>query len=194
VRYGIPDRQRADTLAAKLEPMVTARARFHQQRYGTADEERAPDLGQTPGHGIEFLRDFIERHLGAEALHPTWQRYRQRRRITGYEQQRGRGRGGDDRPGAAITRPLAAFGATLQGARQRHDAALADLDRASGRLELASGAISASAGAVDPWEWLRYWFYGLNVKAAHFEFEVETEDSEFNVEREHGYGDWEIER
>ena len=50
VRYGIPDRQRAATLAAQLEPMVAARAHFHQQRYGTGDEERAPDLEQTPGH------------------------------------------------------------------------------------------------------------------------------------------------
>jgi hypothetical protein len=165
VRYGIPDRQRADTLSAQLEPMVAARAHFHQQRYGTADEERAPDVQQTPGHRMELLSEYVERHLGAEALHPTWQRYRQRRRITGYEQQRGRGRGGDDRPGAAITRRLAAFGATLQGARQRHDAALADLDRASGRLELASGAVSASAAAIDPWEWLKYQFYGHDGEA-----------------------------
>ena len=37
VQYGVPDPQRAADLAATLEPMVAARARFHQQRYGTGD-------------------------------------------------------------------------------------------------------------------------------------------------------------
>ena len=51
VRYGVPDPQRAADLAAQLEPMVAARARFHQQRYGAGDEERAPDREQAPGQG-----------------------------------------------------------------------------------------------------------------------------------------------
>jgi hypothetical protein len=163
VRYGIPDPQRAAALAAQLEPMVAARARFHQRRYGAGDEERAPDQQQAPGQGVELLSQFIERHLGDDALGLVWQRHRQRTRTAIPEQQRGRGRGGDDRDRATIARRLAAFGETLQRAGRRHDAALADLDRASGRLERASGAVSASAATaatINPWEWLKWHFYG----------------------------------
>jgi hypothetical protein len=160
VRYGVPDPQRAAALAAQLEPMVAARALFHQRRYGAGEEERAPERQQTPGQGVELLSQFIERQLGEDALGPVWQRHRQRTRATTPEQQRGRGRGGDDRDRATIARRLAAFGKTLQRAGRRHDAAFADLDRASGRLERASGAFGASAAAIDPWEWLKYQFYG----------------------------------
>jgi Relaxase/Mobilisation nuclease domain len=159
VRYGIPDPQRAAALAAQLEPMVAARARFHQLRYGAGDEDRAPDLQQAPGQEVELLSHFIERHLGEEALGPVWQRHRQRTRTAIPEPQRGRGRGGDDRDRATVARRLAAFGKTLQRAGRRHDAAFAELDRASGRLERASGAFGASAAAIDPWEWLRWQFY-----------------------------------
>jgi hypothetical protein len=159
VRYGIPDPQRAAALAAQLEPMVAARARFHQLRYGTGDEARAPDREQTPGQGVELLSQYIEHHLGADALRPVWQQHRQRTRTAMQEQPSGRGRGADDRDGRTIARRLAAFGETLQRAGRRHAAAFADLDRASGRLERASGAFSASAAAIDPWEWLKYQFY-----------------------------------
>jgi hypothetical protein len=159
VRYGVPDPQRAVALAAQLEPMVAARARFHQLRYGAGDEDRAPDRQQAPGQGVELLSQFIERHLGDDALGPVWQRHRQRIRTALPEQQRGRGRGGDDRDRATVARRLAAFGKTLQRAGHRHDAAFAELDRASGGLERASRAFGASAAAIDPWEWLRWQFY-----------------------------------
>jgi hypothetical protein len=161
VRYGVPDPQRAAALGAQLEPMVAARARFHQLRYGAGDEARAREPEQTPGPrpGIELLSQYIEHHLGADALRPVWQQHRQRSRTAMQEQPGGRGRGGDDRDGATIARRLAAFGETLQRAGRRHAAAFADLDRASGRLERASAAVSASAAAIDPWDWLRWQFY-----------------------------------
>jgi hypothetical protein len=160
VQYGVPDSQRAADLAATLEPMVAARARFHQQRYGTGDAERAPDREQAPGFMVELLSHYIERHLGADALRPTWQRHRQRARTTRQEPQSGRGRGTHDRDGATVARCLATFGATLQRAGRQYAAAFTDLDRASGRLDRAGGAISASASAIeDPWEWLKYQFY-----------------------------------
>jgi hypothetical protein len=95
VRYGVPDPDRAAALAAPLEPMVAARARFHRQRYGAGDEERAPRREQAPGQGIELLSQYIERHLGDEALGPIWRRQRQRSRTAAPDQQRGRG--GNDR-------------------------------------------------------------------------------------------------
>jgi hypothetical protein len=171
IRYGIPDPARVADLAAQLEPMVAARARFHQQRYGTGEEARAPDRAQTPGHGMELLSQFIERHLGADALRPTWHHHRQRTQTALHEQQRGRGRGADDRTGAALTRRLAAFGATLSGAGRRYATAFADLDRASGRLERAGGALSASAAALDPWEWLKYQFYGRHERDQGYEYD-----------------------
>jgi hypothetical protein len=42
VIYGIPDPGRAAELAAKLAPMVEARARFHQQRYAVARNDQRP--------------------------------------------------------------------------------------------------------------------------------------------------------
>jgi hypothetical protein len=160
VRYGVPDSARAAELAAKLEPMVAARAKFHEQRYGVLEQddaqqqERGPGLW--PGDGPEPLRGYVARHLGAEALHATWTPRRQRTRHAIHERQ------GDsyDRTGTAIARRLSAFGAELQRAGHRFAGALADLDRASGRLERASRGVAASAAAIDPWEWLKYQFYG----------------------------------
>ena len=172
VQYGVPDPQRAADLAATLEPMVAARARFHQQRYGTGDQERAPDREQAPGFMVELLSQFIERHLGADALRPTWQRHRQRTRTASQEQQSGRGRGTHDRDGATVARCFATFGATLQRAGRHYAAAFADLDRASGRLERAGGAISASAAAIeDPWEWLKYQFYARHERDQGYEYD-----------------------
>jgi len=171
VRYGIPDPQRAAVLAAQLEPMVAARARFHRQRYGAGDEERAPDRQQAPGQGVELLSQYIERHLGEDALGPVWQRHRQRSRTAMSEQQRDRGRGSNDRDRATIARRLKSFGETLQRAGRRHDAAFAEPDRASGRLEQASGAISASASEIDPWEWLKYQFYARNEQDQGYEYD-----------------------
>jgi hypothetical protein len=147
-------------LAAQLEPMVAARALFHRRRYGAGDEERAREPEQAPGQGVELLSRYIEHHLGEDALGPVWQRHRQRTRTAIPEQRRGRGRGADDRDRATIARRLKSFGETLQRAGRRHDAAFADLDRASGRLERASAAVSASAAAIDPWDWLKWQFYG----------------------------------
>jgi hypothetical protein len=155
VRYGVPDPDRAAALAAQLEPMITRRARFHRQRYGAGDEERAPHREQAPGQGIELLSQYIERHLGDDALGPIWRRQRSRTAIP--EQQRGRG--SNDRDRATIARRLAAFGETLRRAGRGHDAAFADIDRADGSLERASAAVSASAAAIDPWDWLKWQFY-----------------------------------
>ena len=172
VQYGVPNPQRAAELAASLEPMVAARARFHQQRYGTGDAERAPDREQAPGFMVELLSQYIERHLGADALRPTWQRHRQRMRTVSQEQQSGRGRGIHDRDGATVARCLATFGATLQRAGRHYTAVFADLDRASGRLERAGGAISASAAAIeDPWEWLKYQFYARHERDQGYEYD-----------------------
>jgi hypothetical protein len=165
VRYGVPDSTRAAELAAKLESMVAARAKFHQQRYGVlehggeAQQERGP--GPWPGQGLEPLRGYVTRHLGAEALHAAWQPRRQRTRHAMHERQ------GEsyDRAGAAITRRLSAFGAELQRAGRRFAGALADLDRASGRLERASRGITASAPAIEPWDWLKWRFYGHDREA-----------------------------
>jgi len=156
VRYGVPDVQRAAALAAQLEPMVAARARFHRLRYGAGDEERAQEREQMPRQGVELLSEYIERHLGDDALGPVWQRHRARTE----QPERQSGRGSDDRSRATIARRLAAFGETLRGAGRRYDTALAELDRAAGRFERASGAVSAGAAAIDPWDWLKWQFYG----------------------------------
>jgi hypothetical protein len=172
VQYGVADPQRAAELAAKLEPMVAARARFHQQRYGTGDEERAPDREQAPGFVMELLSQYIERHLGADALRPTWHRHRQRTRTASQEQQSGRGRAAHDRDGATVARCLTTFGETLQRAGRRYTTAFADLDRASGRLERAGGAISASVPAIeDPWEWLKHQFYARHEREYGYDYD-----------------------
>jgi Relaxase/Mobilisation nuclease domain len=163
VIYGMPDPGRAAELAATLEPMMAARARFHQQRYAVARNDRAQQDIVLPGGTQEPLRAYLERHLGAEALRSTWQPHRQRIRTAINAQPQETGRGPDDRAGAAITRRLTAFGAALSGAGRRYDAAFADLDRACGRLERAGGALSAGAAAIeDSWEWLKYQFYRYN--------------------------------
>jgi hypothetical protein len=162
VVYGVADQVRAAELAAKLETMVAARARFHQQRYALAREDQGTQRDiPPPGRVPEPLRDYLERHLGMDALRSVWRPRRQRSGIA-HERQGKTGRGSDDRPGAAITRRLAAFGEALSGAGRRYAGALADLDRASGRLERASRAIGAGAAALDPWEWLKYRFYGYD--------------------------------
>jgi hypothetical protein len=163
--YGVPDPVRAAELAAKLEPMVAARARFHQQRYALAREaqENQRDM-PPPGHGPEPLRVYVERHLGVDALRSPWETHRQRTR----QAQTGEtARGSHDRPGAAITRRLAAFGEALSGAGRRYAGALADLDRASGRLERTSRAIGAGAAALDPWDWLKWRFYDHDQGIGH---------------------------
>jgi hypothetical protein len=169
VRYGVPDFARAAECAAKLEPMVAARARFHQQRYGVehrgeAQRERSP--GPWHGPGPEPLRAYMARHLGAEALHMPWHPRRQRTRTASQERPGDSGRASDDRAGATVARRVAAFGTALQRAGRHYAAAFADLNRASGRLEYAGGAISAGAAAIeDPWEWLKWLFYGRDREA-----------------------------
>jgi hypothetical protein len=155
-RYGVPDAQRAADLAAQLEPMVAARARFHRLRYGAGDEARAQEREQAPGQEVELLSEYIERHLGEDALGPVWRRHRARTAT----RERQSGRGNDDRARATIARRLAAFGETLREAGRRHDAAFAEFDRAAERLGRSSGAVSAGAAAIDPWDWLKWQFYG----------------------------------
>jgi hypothetical protein len=170
VRYGVPDPARAAELTAKLGPMIAARARFHQQRYGVLEQDGAQqrEVAQTdrqpPGRGPEPLRAYLTRHLGAEALHPDWSARRQRTRGALQE------RRGDsyDRTGAAIARRLSAFGAELQRAGHRFAGALAELDRASGRLERASRGVATSAAVIDPWDWLKWRFYGHDEEAARW--------------------------
>jgi hypothetical protein len=167
VRYGVPDPARAAELAAKLEPMVEARARFHRQRYGMEHGGEAQrERGPWPGPEPEPLRAYVARHLGAEALRATWEPRRQRTRTARHEQQGASGRASDDRAGATLARRLAAFGAALHRAGRHYAAAFTDLDRASGRLERASGAVTASVAALDdPWDWLRWRFYGQDQEA-----------------------------
>jgi hypothetical protein len=160
IRYGVPDPARAAELAAKLEPMVAARARFHQQRYGMEQSGEAQrERGSWPDPEPEPLRAYVARHLGAEALRATWEPRRQRTRTARHEQGNSE-RASNDRTGATLARRLAAFGAALQRAGRHYAAALTDLDRASGHLERASRTINAGAAALDdPWDWLRWTFY-----------------------------------
>jgi hypothetical protein len=167
VRYGVPDPARAAELAAKLERMTEARAQFHRQRYGVLEQDGAQQREaaqadrQPPGGGPELLREYLTRHLGAEALHPTWNARRQRTRNAMHE----RREDSHDRDGAAVTRRLSAFGAELHRAGRRYTGTLADLDCASGRLERASRGVTASAAAIDPWDWLKWRFYGQDREA-----------------------------
>jgi relaxase-like protein len=73
VRYGVPDPDRAAALAAQLEPMVARRARFHRQRYGAGDDERAREPEQVPGQGVELLSRYGP--AGAFVQKPTVSRY-----------------------------------------------------------------------------------------------------------------------
>jgi hypothetical protein len=167
VRYGVPDPARAAELAAKLERMTEARAQFHRQRYGVLEQDGAQQREaaqadrQPPGGGPELLREYLTRHLGAEALHPAWNARRRRTRSAMHE------RRGDsyDRSGAAVARRLGAFGEALQRAGRRYITAFADFDRASGRFERASGGVAAGAAAIDPWDWLKWRFYGHDREA-----------------------------
>jgi hypothetical protein len=108
------------------------------------------------------LREYIERHLGAEALRPTWRARRQRLHTGIHAQQAAAERGSDDRDGTALARRLGTFGEALQRAGRRFAGALADLDRASGRLERGSRVFTAGAAAIDPWLEKRWWehYYG----------------------------------
>jgi hypothetical protein len=167
VRYGVSDPARAAELAATLERMTEARAVFHRQRYGVLVQDGAQQRDaaqadrQPPGSGPEPLREYLTRHLGAEALHPTWSTRRQRTRSAMHE----RREDSYDRSGAAVTRRLSAFGAELQRAGRRFAGALTDLDRASGCLERASRGVAAGAAAIDPWDWLKWRFYGHDREA-----------------------------
>jgi hypothetical protein len=159
VIYGVSDPGRAAELATTLAPMVEVRARFHQQRYAVARDQDVQQDISPPGPTQEPLWAYVERHLGTEALRSTWRQHRQRAWTAINAQPQDPGRGPNDGAGAAITRRLATFGEALSGAGHRYTAALANLDRASGRLKRAGGAITASAGALDPWDWLKYRFY-----------------------------------
>jgi hypothetical protein len=166
VRYSVLDSARAAERAATLERMMEARAQFHRQRYGVLAQDGAQQREitqadrQPPGRGPEPLREYITRHLGAEALHPTWSARRQRTRNAIHERQGN----SYDRSGATATRRLSAFGAELRRAGRRFAGALADLDRASGRLERASRGVTAGAAAIDPWLEKRWWehYYGTD--------------------------------
>jgi hypothetical protein len=146
VRYGVPDPVCAAELAATLERMREARAQFHRQRYGVLAQDGAQQREaaqadrQPPGHGPEPLREYLTRHLGAQALHPAWSARRQRTRSAMHE----RREDSYDRAGATVTRRLGAFGEALQRAGRHFTGALADLDRASGRFERASRGVAAS--------------------------------------------------
>lgn len=80
VRYGVPDPARAATLAATLEPLESARALFHTRRYGAEPASEAQQA-RVLGQAVEPLRAYLERHLGADALHRVWGPRRQRVRL-----------------------------------------------------------------------------------------------------------------
>jgi hypothetical protein len=169
VRYGVPDPARAAEHAATLERMTEARAVFHRKRYGVPEQDGAQQREavqadrQPPRGALEPLREYLTRHLGAEALHPTWNARRQRTRSASHE----RREDSYDRDGTAIARRRSTFGATLQRAGHRFAGALAELDRASGRLERASRGVTASAAAIDPWLERQWWehYYGHDQEA-----------------------------
>jgi hypothetical protein len=162
VRYGVPDPARVAALAGTLERMTAARAQFHRQRYGVLAQDGAQQREavqadrQPPGRGPEPLREYLTRRLGAEALHPAWSARRQRIRSAMHTRQ------GDsyDRSGATVARRRSAFGEALQRAGRRFATELESLNRASGRLERASEGVATSAAAIDPWDWLKWRFYG----------------------------------
>jgi hypothetical protein len=167
MRYGVPDPARAAEFAATLERMTEARAQFHRQRYGVPEQDGAQQREaiqadrQPPGRGPEPLREYLTRHLGAEALHPAWSARRQRTRSAMHE----RREDSYDRSGATVTRRLSAFGEALQRAGHRYITALAEFDRASGRFERGSRVFTAGAAAIDPWDWLKWRFYGQDREA-----------------------------
>jgi hypothetical protein len=167
--YGVPDPDRAAALAAKLEPMVAARTRFHQQRYRVQARAGETPREQRTERGLEPLRQYLERHLGADALRSVWQPRRQRGRTAIRERQGETRRATHDRAGTTLARRLATFGEALSGAGRRYTGALTDLDRASGRLERASRTISAGAAALDPWLEKQWWerFYGHDQGIEH---------------------------
>jgi hypothetical protein len=64
-----PDSVKAAVLADQLEGMAAVRADYHRNRYGT------PEQGEPPREG-ESLREYLRRHLGADALRSRrWQGY-----------------------------------------------------------------------------------------------------------------------
>jgi hypothetical protein len=162
IRYGVADPTRAAELALRLAPMVEARAVFHRQRYGEPEPDHTPRRERTAGRGPEPLREYVARYLGADALREIWEPRRQRVRTANRDQQPTSGRRGHDRPGAAITRRLAAIGEAVRDANNRLGAALGRLDAAGKRLERGRGAVAASAAAIDPEQLERWWerYYG----------------------------------
>jgi hypothetical protein len=155
IRYGVPDPERAAALAAKLEPMTAARARFHHKRYKVPEDRETPD--HAANHRMESLRGYMARHLGGEALREVWEPRRRRARAArqGEEQQRGE----HDGHGTTLTRRLAAVGEGVRGAGARFNAALGRFDAAHHRLERSGGAVAARAPATDPWEFMTQEFY-----------------------------------
>lgn len=155
IRYGVADPERAAALAAKLEPMVAARARFHQQRYQVKEESDTQE--HRADQRTESLRAYVARHLGGDALREVWEPHHRRARVAAHqgEQQRGE----HDRSGTTLTRRLAAIGEGVRGAREHFNEALGRCDAAHQRLEHAGGALAASAQTIDPWEFMKHQFY-----------------------------------
>jgi hypothetical protein len=71
--HDVPDPVKAERMKERLEPMVSARAEYNRNRYGTAEQGGEPQAG-------ESLREYLARNLGADALRPR------RRQRYGYEQ------------------------------------------------------------------------------------------------------------
>jgi hypothetical protein len=154
VRYDVPDPERAAELAAKLERLTAARAKYHQERYGRPGERSArqrtpggPDL-PIPG---EALPDYLTRTLGDEAILPhqdggTPARSTQRRQRRRRMQQAAEAieRGASDRPGTTVDRSPQTPRGAVRGPRAGDAGGHESLARARGALEQATQRLESA--------------------------------------------------
>jgi hypothetical protein len=186
--YNRPDPARAAALAATLEGLAAACAKYHRERYGPRDldeplsQDRNGPVPPGQGHGVEPLAQYLERQLGQEAILParhddddppapsTRRRQRRQRMQRAIE---AIGKGLDDVPGTRAFEKLGAIGSTLSGARARTGAELARLARAGDDLGAAGERLAATserlratgtsfAASLFPWLEEKWWerFYG----------------------------------
>jgi hypothetical protein len=182
VRYNTPDPERAAALAAKLEGLAAARARYHRERYRPRDsgQQRDRDQGELPPPGqggeVEPLAEYMTRAIGADAIlparddddeppAPSMRRRQRRQRMQRATEIKGKGEHDVPRDG---TVERLAFGRTLSGARARTGAEFAllaragrALDAAGGRLDTVSERVRATgasfAASLFPWLEEKWW-------------------------------------
>lgn len=179
VRYGAPDPEREALLAGKLEGLQSARARYHQERYGPRDSggsiSQEIEGPPPPDQGMEPLEAYLERRLGDETIPPARQdddeppapsAGRRQRRQRMQQAVDTIGRELDDIPGTGAFERIAAFGTTIRRARGALASALGRLDTGTRQFadecagfKRGCGTFAASlADALEDQWWRR--FYG----------------------------------